>query len=71
MNPVSERFVRYAGFSTASDPDSSDSPSSSRQLDLLTVLKKELLELGMSNVFLSETGVLYAAVPGGISGKTK
>jgi tripeptide aminopeptidase len=70
MNPVSERFIRYAGFSTASDPDSSDSPSSSRQLDLLTVLKKELLELGMSNVFLSETGVLYAAVPGGVSGET-
>jgi len=70
MNPVSERFIRYAGYSTASDPNSTDSPSSARQFDLLRVLRDELIEFGMINVFLSETGVLYAAVPGGIPGET-
>ncbi|MCK5131613.1 MAG: peptidase T [Candidatus Sabulitectum sp.] len=68
MNSVAERFMRYAVVSTASDPDSSTSPSSSRQFDLLKGLEKELIELGLEDVFLSRTGVLYATVPGGISG---
>ena len=69
MYPITERFIRYASISTASDPDSSTSPSSSRQFDLLRVLEKELQELGMENVHLSETGVLYATLPGGVSGE--
>ncbi len=68
MNSITERFVRYVKVSTASDPNSSTSPSSSRQFDLLRMLEKELTELGMEKVFLSETGVLYAKVPGGMSG---
>lgn len=70
MNSVAERFLRYAVISTASDPDSSTSPSSSRQFDLLRVLEKELAAFGMENVYLSRTGVLYARVPGGVSGET-
>ncbi|OPX31319.1 MAG: peptidase T [Gemmatimonadaceae bacterium 4484_173] len=70
MSSVSQRFLRYAVVSTASDPDSPTSPSSSRQFDLLRILEEELLTLGMENVFLSETGVLYAKVPGGRSGET-
>ncbi|MCD4707302.1 MAG: peptidase T [Candidatus Sabulitectum sp.] len=68
MNPVADRFIRYAAVSTASDPDSSTSPSSSRQFDLLRILETELAELGMADVFLSGQGVLYARVPGGNSG---
>jgi len=70
MSSVSERFLRYAVVSTASDPDSAGSPSSSRQFDLLRILEEELLDLGMENVYLSGTGVLYAGVPGGVSGET-
>ncbi|MCK5786463.1 MAG: peptidase T [Candidatus Sabulitectum sp.] len=69
MYSITERFIRYARISTASDPDSSTSPSSSRQFDLLNILEKELQELGMENVHLSETGVLYASLPGGVSGE--
>lgn len=68
MNPVAERFIRYARVSTASDPDSSKTPSSSRQFDLLRILETELVNMGLADVFLSETGVLYAKVPGGIPG---
>jgi len=70
MNSVAERFLRYAVVSTASDPDSSTSPSSMRQFDLLRLLEEELLSFGMENVHLSQTGVLYARVPGGVSGET-
>lgn len=70
MNPVAERFIRYAVVSTASDPDSSTSPSSSRQFDLLRILEEELSAFGMENVHLSSTGVLYARVPGGDSAET-
>ncbi len=68
MNAISERFIKYAKVSTASDPDSSTSPSSKRQFDLLRILETELIDLGLEDVFLSGTGVLYAKVPGGISG---
>ena len=70
MKPVTERFLRYAVVSTASDPESSTSPSSLRQFDLLRVLEEELSVLGMDDVYLSRTGVLYARVPGGASGET-
>ncbi len=68
MNAISERFIKYAKVSTASDPDSSSSPSSKRQFDLLRILETELITLGLEDVFLSGTGVLYAKVPGGIPG---
>ncbi len=70
MSSVSERFLRYAVVSTASDPNSATSPSSSRQFDLLKILEGELLDLGMEDVYLSGTGVLYARVPGGVSEDT-
>ncbi len=66
MKTLVERFVRYAKVSTASNPNCSDSPSSKRQFTLLEILKKELVDMGLDNVFLSEEGVLYGKVPGGI-----
>ena len=65
MNSLTERFVRYARVFTTSDPDGVESPTSARQFDLLRILKKELEQMGMENIFLSVEGVLYAGVPGG------
>ena len=70
MNSLAERFARYAGIYTSSDPDGKGSPSSVRQFDLLRVLEKELLEMGMDDVYLSDHGVLYAKVPGGSGHET-
>ncbi len=65
MKTLVERFVRYAKVSTASDPNCSDSPSSKRQFILLEILKSELIEMGLNDVYLSSKGVLYGKVPGG------
>lgn len=70
MNSLAERFVRYASIDTSSDPEGTESPSSERQFDLLRVLEKELIDMGMEQVHLSETGVLYARAPGGKGSET-
>lgn len=65
MNSLTERFIEYARIWTTSDESSSTSPSSKRQFDLLHLLKEQLTEMGMQDVYLSSAGVLYAMVPGG------
>ncbi|PIE52448.1 peptidase T [Candidatus Fermentibacteria bacterium] len=65
LNSLTERFLRYVKVATASNPDCADSPSSPEQFDLLRILEKEMKEIGLENVFLSKTGVLYGSVPGG------
>jgi tripeptide aminopeptidase len=68
MSGVLERFLRYVQFDTTSDESSGTSPTTPCQWDLLRLLEKELLELGMEEVHLSEFGVLYAKMPGGPQG---
>ena len=58
-----ERFIKYVKIDTQSDDSSESSPSTSKQWDLLNLLKSELDDLGMQNT-LTETGRLYAFVPG-------
>ncbi len=65
MDSLVERFVRYAGVHTASDPSGTGSPSSQIQFDLLRILQKEMSDMGMEDVHLSPEGVLYGRVPGG------
>lgn len=56
-------FLRYVKIGTQSDENSSLSPSSKNQYDLLNLLKKELDDLGVENT-LDEFGRLYGFVPG-------
>ena len=58
-----ERFIRYVKIDTQSDDSSESSPSTSKQWDLLNLLKSELDELGVQNE-LTSTGRLYAFVQG-------
>lgn len=58
-----ERFIKYVKIDTQSDDFSSTSPSTSKQWDLLNLLKSELDALGVEND-LTETGRLYAFIPG-------
>ena len=58
-----ERFIRYVKIDTESDDSSSLTPSTSKQFDLLNVLKSELDELRVKNE-LTKSGRLYAFVPG-------
>ncbi|MCQ2793579.1 MAG: peptidase T [Bacilli bacterium] len=56
-------FLRYVKVSTQSDEESIDTPSTSRQWDLLKLLEKELRELGVS-CELDKYGRLYGYIPG-------
>ena len=58
-----ERFIRYVKIDTQSDDFSETTPSTSKQFDLLNLLKKELDALKVENE-LTKTGRLYAFIPG-------
>lgn len=58
-----DNFIKYVKIDTQSDEESSSTPSSQKQYDLLNVLKKQLDELGVTNE-LDEYGRLYAHVEG-------
>lgn len=58
-----ERFIRYVKIDTQSDDNSSSSPSTKKQFDLLNLLKQEFDELHIRNE-LTKTGRLYAFIPG-------
>ena len=58
-----DRFIKYVKIDTQSDEESTSTPSTLKQYDLLNVLKEELDELGVEN-HLDEYGRLYAHVKG-------
>lgn len=58
-----ERLTRYAKIDTQSDANSSSTPSTPGQWDLLHVLEKELAEIGMEEITLDENGYLFATLP--------
>lgn len=58
-----ERFVRYVQIDTESDPKSTTYPSTSKQLDLLRLLKEELQALGAEEVSMDDYGYVMASVP--------
>ncbi|RHW35795.1 peptidase T [Lysinibacillus yapensis] len=60
---VIERLIRYAKIDTQSNPESSTTPSTEKQFDLLHVLKDELEEIGLTNISLDENGYLFATLP--------
>ncbi len=63
MSNVCEKFLRYVSVDTQSDPQSTTTPSSSKQLNLARMLEKELNEMGASNVKLDKYGYVYAEIP--------
>ena len=66
-NELAERLMRYAAIDSQSDELSDKSPSTYQQLDMLNLLKEELLALGAEDVELTDYGVVLATVPGNIS----
>jgi tripeptide aminopeptidase len=57
------RFLRYVRIDTQSDEDSETYPSTAKQLDLLRLLRDELVQLGLAEVTLDEHGYVTAAIP--------
>ena len=58
-----ERFLRYVGIDTQSDPKSSTYPSTQKQFNLLQLLHDELLALGVPLVKLDPRGYVLAQIP--------
>jgi tripeptide aminopeptidase len=57
------RLLRYVRVDTQSNEDSDTYPSTAKQLDLLRLLRDELLELGLADTQLDEHGYVTATVP--------
>lgn len=60
---VRERFLRYVQVHTTSDRHSGSHPSSPRQFDLAYMLEKELKELGLTDVTVTEHCYVIARIP--------
>src|SRR3546814_13587521 len=60
---VTEHFLQYVQIDTQSDPYSESFPSTEKQKDLANLLLKQLLELGLKDAHLDETGYVFAKIP--------
>jgi tripeptide aminopeptidase len=61
---VLDRFLRYVRIDTQSDDDSDTYPSTAKQRDLGELLARELGELGVDDVELTEHGYVFGTLPG-------
>ncbi|ATP42338.1 peptidase T [Solibacillus sp. R5-41] len=59
---VIERLVRYVKIDTQSDFNSTTTPSTQKQFDLLHILKDELADIGLTDITLDENGYLFATL---------
>ena len=64
---ILERFLRYVAINTQSDPDATTCPSSQGQLELASLLTRELKEMGLENAHTDEFGYVWATLPSNIS----
>ena len=62
---VSERFLKYVGFDTQSDPHSDTAPSSMKQKKLGAFLVEELKSFGLS-AEMDEFGIVYSEIPANV-----
>jgi len=66
MQNILERFIRYVKIDTQSDPKNPAFPSTEKQWVLARLLEQELLDLGLSEVHLSEQCYLTATLPSNV-----
>src|SRR5688572_11973939 len=66
-----DRFLRYVKIDTQSAEEAGKYPSTEKQLVLGRLLEKELKDLGVQNVRISEQGIVYGMVPGNLPDNSK
>src|SRR4030095_12350498 len=66
-----DRFLRYVKIDTQSAEDAGKFPSTEKQLVLAKMLEKELKDLGVQSVRISEQGIVYGMVPGNLPDNSK
>ncbi len=62
MEKILDRFLRYVSVDTQSDPESDSQPSAAKELNLLKMLRDELLAMGVEAA-LDEYGYVMASIP--------
>ena len=62
MEKILNRFLRYVAVDTKADPESDSQPSAARELDLLKMLRDELVAMGVEAT-LDEYGYVMASIP--------
>ncbi|MBR5568144.1 MAG: peptidase T [Bacteroidales bacterium] len=62
MEKILDRFLRYVAVDTKADPESETQPSAAKELDLLKMLRDELLAMGVEAT-LDEYGYVMASIP--------
>ena len=62
MEKLLDRFLRYVAVETTSDENSDSQPSAKRELDLLRLLRDELMQMGIK-AELDEYGYVMATIP--------
>lgn len=67
---LEDRFLRYVAIDSQSDEESSSSPSTKIQFNILHLLEEELIEIGAEDVSVTGYGVVLATIPGNIDGPT-
>lgn len=68
MENILDRFLRYVAIDTQSDENSESQPSTSKQLNLLNLLCKELNDMGVSAT-IDEYGYVMGTIPSNIDKK--
>ena len=63
LKEIEERFLRYVQIDTQSAEDSTETPSTAKQLDLQRMLEGELKTLGAKDVVLTDYGCVLATIP--------
>ena len=67
MEKLLDRFLRYVSVDTQSNEESESQPSAAKELDLLRMLRDELVALGV-DATLDQYGYVMASIPGNVPG---
>ncbi len=58
-----KRFIGYTAVDTQSDENSESVPSTAKQKNLAVLLKDELEQMGLEEVYMDDMGYVYASLP--------
>ncbi len=67
MQHLIDRFISYVTIDTESDPNSTSTPSTKKQLVLAKLLVKELKKIGMTEVTIDKNGYVMGTLPSNVA----
>lgn len=66
MQHLIDRFISYVTIDTESDPSSTSTPSTNKQLVLANLLVNELKKIGLQDVLIDENGYVMGTLPSNV-----